>query len=182
MAHSYAHVHGLAGHGPALLHRLRSVGQAPTWRFTSSRGAIFENRPIAIFNNGNMRRDFTYIDDIAEGVFAGRSIARLRPIPPGTLDNLKPPPVRRPYRLYNIGNSQPVEPARFRISAGKRSSAKPGHSGSSSRCSRATWNRDLRRYFGTSARCRIFRPRRRSSRALHRFGGLVSLLSRRGKA
>ena len=54
--------------------------------------AIAEGRPISIFNNGDMRRDFTYVDDIVSGVV-------------GVLDN--PPPVVEgspPYRLYNIGN------------------------------------------------------------------------------
>jgi UDP-glucuronate 4-epimerase len=57
--------------------------------------AIFEGRPIQVFNNGDMQRDFTYIDDIVNGVIR-------------TLDN--PPPADeqgRPYRVYNIGNNQP---------------------------------------------------------------------------
>jgi UDP-glucuronate 4-epimerase len=57
--------------------------------------AIFEGRPIEVFNNGDMQRDFTYIDDIVDGVIK-------------TLDNPPPPDEQgRPYRVYNIGNNKP---------------------------------------------------------------------------
>ena len=57
--------------------------------------AIFEGRPIQVFNSGDMQRDFTYIDDIVNGVVR-------------TLDNPPPPDEQgRPYRLYNIGNNKP---------------------------------------------------------------------------
>jgi UDP-glucuronate 4-epimerase len=57
--------------------------------------AIFEGRPIQVFNNGDMQRDFTYIDDIVNGVIR-------------TLDNPPAPDEQgRPYRLYNIGNNKP---------------------------------------------------------------------------
>lgn len=57
--------------------------------------AIFEGRPIEVFNNGDMQRDFTYIDDIVDGVIK-------------TLDNPPPPDEQgRPYRIYNIGNNKP---------------------------------------------------------------------------
>lgn len=57
--------------------------------------AIFEGRPIQVFNNGDMQRDFTYIDDIVDGIVR-------------TLDNPPPPDEQgRPYRLYNIGNNRP---------------------------------------------------------------------------
>lgn len=57
--------------------------------------AIFEGRPIHVFNNGDMQRDFTYIDDIVNGVIR-------------TLDNPPAPDEQgRPYRLYNIGNNKP---------------------------------------------------------------------------
>lgn len=69
-----------------------------TWLFTD---AILAGRPIKLFNNGDMRRDFTYIDDIVAGVLAA-------------LD--RPPPVDRdavPYRLYNLGNNRSEELRRF---------------------------------------------------------------------
>ncbi len=57
--------------------------------------AIFEGRPIQVFNNGDMQRDFTYIDDIVNGIIR-------------TLDSPPPPDEQgRPYRLYNIGNNKP---------------------------------------------------------------------------
>ena len=66
--------------------------------------AIFEDRPIDIFNNGNMQRDFTFIDDIIEGVVrSAKLIPHAR-----QFENAK-----APYRLYNIGNNQPVELMRF---------------------------------------------------------------------
>ncbi len=66
--------------------------------------AILKNRPIDVFNNGNMERDFTYIDDIVEGVY--RVIHR---IPQGdenwSGDNPDPATSYCPYRIYNIGNN-----------------------------------------------------------------------------
>jgi UDP-glucuronate 4-epimerase len=70
--------------------------------------AILEGRPIDIFNHGRMRRDFTYIDDIVEGVFrvSGK-------IPAPNLDwngdNPDPATSLAPYKIYNIGNNNPVE-------------------------------------------------------------------------
>src|SRR6185436_5175128 len=65
--------------------------------------AILEGRPIDVFNNGKMRRDFTYIDDIAEGVLRTADRPPTGPSPTTTADTAAP------YRLYNIGNNQPVE-------------------------------------------------------------------------
>jgi UDP-glucuronate 4-epimerase len=74
--------------------------------------AILDGKPIDVFNHGKMRRDFTYVDDIVEG------IARL--IPKVTKPNtewtgMKPDPATSfaPYRVFNIGNNQPVELIRF---------------------------------------------------------------------
>lgn len=74
--------------------------------------AIVEGRPIDVFNNGKMRRDFTYVDDIVE------SIARLIPKPPipdVNWSGLTPDPASSfaPYRVYNIGNNKPVELLEF---------------------------------------------------------------------
>jgi UDP-glucuronate 4-epimerase len=77
--------------------------------FTS---AILEGRPIDVFNHGRMRRDFTYIDDIIEGVV--RVVDR--PATPNrdwTGDAPDPGTSAAPYRLYNIGNNSPVELMRF---------------------------------------------------------------------
>jgi UDP-glucuronate 4-epimerase len=63
--------------------------------------AILEGRPLQIFNHGNMKRDFTYVDDVVEGV------VRVLDRPPGPVDR------GAPYKLYNIGHSEPVELLRF---------------------------------------------------------------------
>jgi UDP-glucuronate 4-epimerase len=74
--------------------------------------AIFEGRPIDVFNHGKMKRDFTYVDDIVEAlVRLVDTIASPNP----DYDPLKPDPgsSQAPYRVYNIGNNQPVELKRF---------------------------------------------------------------------
>ena len=70
-------------------------------------GAILEGRPIKVFNHGDMLRDFTYIDDIIEGVV--RVIHHV-PEPDGMwkAENPNPASSCAPYRVYNIGNSSPV--------------------------------------------------------------------------
>jgi UDP-glucuronate 4-epimerase len=74
--------------------------------------AILEDKPIQVFNHGNMQRDFTYIDDIVEGVI--RVMAR-RPEPNPSWSGDRPDPGTSyaPYKLYNIGNNQPVQLTRF---------------------------------------------------------------------
>ena len=74
--------------------------------------AILENRPIDVFNYGKMRRDFTYIDDIVEGVI--RVIDRIpQPDPLWRGDSPDAAASYAPYRLYNIGNHNPVELMKF---------------------------------------------------------------------
>src|SRR5690606_30831869 len=70
--------------------------------------AILEGRPIDVFNRGQMRRDFTYVDDIVDGVVR---ISDRIPPPNPQWTGARPDPAssRGPYRLYNIGNHQPVE-------------------------------------------------------------------------
>jgi UDP-glucuronate 4-epimerase len=69
--------------------------------------AILNDRPIQVFNHGRMQRDFTYIDDIVEGVV--RVMGRL-PAPNPAWSGERPDPGTSyaPYRIYNIGNNQPV--------------------------------------------------------------------------
>jgi UDP-glucuronate 4-epimerase len=73
---------------------------------------ILEGRPIDVFNFGRHRRDFTYVDDIAAGVVSalGRVAA---PDPDWDSDDPDPARSSAPFRLYNIGNSQPVELMRY---------------------------------------------------------------------
>lgn len=76
------------------------------WLFTS---AILEGRPIDVFNHGKMRRDFTYVDDIAEGTVRALDHVPQRTQRPADGSNLQPGVSDAPYRVYNIGNHQPVE-------------------------------------------------------------------------
>jgi UDP-glucuronate 4-epimerase len=74
--------------------------------------AILEGRPINVFNFGKMRRDFTYIDDIVEGIV--RVMERpAQPNPNWSGDKPDPGSSRAPYRNYNIGNNHPVELMQF---------------------------------------------------------------------
>jgi UDP-glucuronate 4-epimerase len=70
--------------------------------------AILSQKPIKIFNNGKMKRDFTYIDDIVEGVFR---VMTKTPTPNSEWDGDHPDPGTSmcPYKIYNIGNNNPVD-------------------------------------------------------------------------
>jgi UDP-glucuronate 4-epimerase len=83
-------------------------GAAPTWRCSSSRRRSWPAKPIDVFNHGRMRRDFTYVDDVVEGVVrvSDRPAA---PDPDWSGDAPDPGSSRAPWRLYNIGNHTPVE-------------------------------------------------------------------------
>ena len=87
-------------------------GAGPTWRCSSSPGQILAGEPIDVYNDGHHRRDFTYIDDIVEGVV--RVMAAIpEPNPDWSGDAPDPATARAPYRVYNIGNNQPVELMRY---------------------------------------------------------------------
>jgi UDP-glucuronate 4-epimerase len=74
--------------------------------------AILEGKPIKVYNYGKMMRDFTYIDDIVEGIV--RLVPRIpQPDPLWNGDNPDPAASRAPYRIYNIGNNNPVELSEF---------------------------------------------------------------------
>jgi len=107
MAHSYAHLYGLACTGLRFFTVYGPWGRPDMALFLFTR-AILEGRPIDVFNNGKMRRDFTYIDDIVEGIV--RTLDHTAsPDPAWSGDRPDPATSRAPYRLYNIGNNQPVE-------------------------------------------------------------------------
>jgi UDP-glucuronate 4-epimerase len=107
MAHTYSHLYGIPTTGLRFFTVYGPWGRpdmAPIL-FTE---AILANRPINVFNYGKMRRDFTYIDDIVEGVLrVMESIPQPNPELPE--DDLDPNRSKAPYKLYNIGNSQPIE-------------------------------------------------------------------------
>jgi UDP-glucuronate 4-epimerase len=79
------------------------------FRFTRN---ILEGRPIDVFNHGHHKRDFTYVDDIAEGVVRVLD-RRAEPDPDWDASAPDPATSRAPYRLYNIGNHQPVALMRY---------------------------------------------------------------------
>lgn len=107
MAHSYSHLYGLPTTGLRYFTVYGPWGRPDMspWLFTS---AILEGRPIKVFNHGKMQRDFTYIDDIAEGTV--RVLDKIaKPNPAFTTDAPEPSTSSAPFRVYNIGNNQPVE-------------------------------------------------------------------------
>lgn len=107
MAHTYAHLYGLSCTGLRFFTVYGPWGRPDMALFLFTR-AILEGRPIDIFNHGKMCRDFTYIDDIVEGVV--RTLDHTaEPNPDWSGDRPDPATSRAPYRLYNIGNNQPVE-------------------------------------------------------------------------
>lgn len=107
MAHSYSHLYGLPTTGLRYFTVYGPWGRPDMspWLFTS---AILEDREIDVFNHGKMQRDFTYIDDIAEGTV--RVLDRI-PVPNKDFDTHSPEPASSyaPYKIYNIGNHKPVE-------------------------------------------------------------------------
>lgn len=111
MAHTYSHLFGLRTTGLRFFTVYGPWGRPDMALFIFTR-AILENKPIELFNNGDMRRDFTYIDDIIEGVV--RIIDHpAEPNPAWDALNPDPGSSLAPYRLYNIGNSNKVDLRRF---------------------------------------------------------------------
>jgi UDP-glucuronate 4-epimerase len=107
MAHSYAHLYGMPVTGLRFFTVYGPWGRPDMALFKFTRG-ILGGEPIPVFNRGRMVRDFTYIDDIVEGVV--RVIDRPAQADP-TWSGDRPDPASSyaPYRVYNIGNNQPVE-------------------------------------------------------------------------
>ncbi|MFH0940195.1 MAG: NAD-dependent epimerase [Planctomycetota bacterium] len=111
MAHSYAHLYRLPCTGLRFFTVYGPWGRPDMAAFIFSK-AILEGRPIKLFNEGRMIRDFTYIDDIAEGV--ARTLEKIpQPNPQWQSDAPDPATSLAPYKVYNIGNHQPVELLRF---------------------------------------------------------------------
>ncbi|MGD9098748.1 MAG: NAD-dependent epimerase [Desulfobacterales bacterium] len=107
MAHTYSHLYQLPCTGLRFFTVYGPWGRPDMALFLFTK-AILEGRPIQVFNHGRMRRDFTYIDDIVEGVV--RVMHRLpAPDPDWRGDAPDPGTSYAPYRNYNIGNNNPVE-------------------------------------------------------------------------
>jgi len=117
MAHSYAHLYRL----PVTALRFFTVygpwGRPDMALFKFTRG-ILASEPIPVYNEGRMIRDFTYIDDIVEGLVRILDIVP-QPNPDWKSDDPDPATSNAPYRVYNIGNNRPVELLHF-ISALER--------------------------------------------------------------
>ncbi|MCC5862880.1 MAG: NAD-dependent epimerase [Gammaproteobacteria bacterium] len=111
MAHNYASLFGLPCTGLRFFTVYGPWGRPDMalFKFTAN---ILAGKPIPVFNYGRHRRDFTYIDDIVEGVV--RTLDHVAQADPNW-DPLHPDPAssRAPWRIYNIGNQQPVELARY---------------------------------------------------------------------
>ena len=107
MAHTYSHLYKLPTTGLRFFTVYGPWGRPDMALFLFTR-AILSGQPIKVFNEGRMRRDFTYIDDITEGIVR---VLDTIPQPHPTWSSRHPDPgtSNAPYRLYNIGNNQPVE-------------------------------------------------------------------------
>ena len=107
MAHSYSHLFGLPTTGLRYFTVYGPWGRPDMspWLFTS---AILEGRAIDVFNHGKMQRDFTFVGDIADGTV---KVMDHVATPNTAFDSAQPDPASSfsPYRIYNIGNHQPVE-------------------------------------------------------------------------
>jgi UDP-glucuronate 4-epimerase len=111
MAHTYSHLYGLPATGLRFFTVYGPWGRPDMAPMLFAK-AILAGEPIRVFNQGRMRRDFTYIDDIAAGVIAcADKPATGNP----AFDASAPDPATSwaPHRLFNIGNSEPVELLRF---------------------------------------------------------------------
>jgi len=107
MAHTYSHLFQLPTTGLRFFTVYGPWGRPDMALFLFTKN-ILEGKPIDVFNYGKHRRDFTYIDDIVEGVI--RTLDHIAPSNPDwTGDNPDSATSKAPYRLYNIGNNNPVE-------------------------------------------------------------------------
>ena len=111
MAHTYSHLYRLPTTGLRFFTVYGPWGRPDMALFLFTR-RILAGEPIEVFNHGRHTRDFTYVDDIVEGVI--RTLDRV-PVADPAFDPLQPNPATSsaPYRVYNIGNNQPVELARY---------------------------------------------------------------------
>jgi UDP-glucuronate 4-epimerase len=111
MAHTYSHLYGLPATGLRFFTVYGPWGRPDMAPMLFAR-AILAGEPIRVFNHGRMQRDFTYIDDIAEGVI--RCLDKPATADP-LFDPLQPNPATAavPHRVFNIGNAQPTELLRF---------------------------------------------------------------------
>ena len=107
MAHTYSHLYGIPSTGLRFFTVYGPWGRPDMSPFLFA-DAMLHGRPIKVFNNGDMLRDFTYIDDIVEGIL--RVIDHIpAPDPDWSAQAFDPSSSTAPYKIYNIGNSHPVK-------------------------------------------------------------------------
>lgn len=111
MAHTYSALYGLPTTGLRFFTVYGPWGRPDMALFLFTK-AILEGKAIDVFNHGKMQRDFTYIDDIVEGVFRV-AFATAQPNPSWSGSRPDPGTSFAPYRIYNIGNNNPVELLHF---------------------------------------------------------------------
>ncbi len=111
MAHTYSSLYGLPTSGLRFFTVYGPWGRPDMALFIFTK-AILAGKPIDVFNYGKMRRDFTYIDDIVEGVI--RVVDQVAELNPNWSGNIPDPATSyAPYKVFNIGNNQPVELMQF---------------------------------------------------------------------
>ena len=111
MAHSYSHLYNIPTTGLRFFTVYGPWGR-PDMAYFKFADAIIKGTPIDVYNNGEMQRDFTYVDDIVEGII--RVLDRPAAAnPQWSSENPDPATSSAPYRLYNIGNSSPVKLMNF---------------------------------------------------------------------
>lgn len=111
MAHTYSHLYGVPVTGLRFFTVYGPWGRPDMALFLFTK-AITEGKPIKVFNHGKMLRDFTYVDDIVEGIVR---LTRKKPVsnPEWTGEKPDPGTSNSSYKIYNIGNNQPVELCEF---------------------------------------------------------------------
>ena len=107
MAHTYSHLYGIPTTGLRFFTVYGPWGRPDMALFKFTK-AMLEGKSIDVYNYGKMKRDFTYIDDIVEAVVRMQDIIP-QPNPDWTVETGSPADSSAPYRVYNIGNSSPVE-------------------------------------------------------------------------
>ncbi|MGV2398919.1 MAG UNVERIFIED_CONTAM: NAD-dependent epimerase/dehydratase family protein, partial [Klebsiella aerogenes] len=107
MAHTYAHLYGIPTTGLRFFTVYGPWGRPDMALFKFTK-AMLEGQSIDVYNYGKMKRDFTYIDDIVEAVVRVQDVIP-QPDPCWTVEAGTPATSSAPYRVYNIGNSSPVE-------------------------------------------------------------------------
>ncbi|HCQ8110129.1 TPA: NAD-dependent epimerase [Klebsiella quasipneumoniae] len=107
MAHTYAHLYGIPTTGLRFFTVYGPWGRPDMALFKFTK-AMLEGGSIDVYNHGKMKRDFTYIDDIVEAIIRLQNVVP-QPDPDWTVESGSPATSSAPYRVYNIGNSSPVE-------------------------------------------------------------------------